>query len=508
MQRIFSYGKMLFLSLFIIGMYNSCTDLDEEVFDRVTTDNFFQSDEEFISALGGAYSALGNNWGGHNGTWSTQEVSTDEFIVPQRGQDWFDGGIWLRCHRHEWTPTEPWLNNSWNSLFGGVNSCNRVIDQFTALNVEGSDAFIAELKVLRALFYIQLMDIFGNVPIVTSFEVTEPPTNSSRTEVFNFIESDILANIDLLTEQNGGAAYGRINKWTAHAMLTKLYLNAEVYTGTPRWNDVITQADAVINSGNFALESNYFANFNATNDNSSENIFVKVYDRVFAGGFNIPAMTLHYNSQFTFDLTFQPWNGYCSLQEFYNSYSDDDVRKASFLEGPQFASDGSRIIDNGAEEGDPDGPPLTFTPELNEHFPGAFRQAGVRAAKFEYVSGATQNLDNDFPIYRYADILLSKAEALMRLNGEGDAEALALINQVHERAGLDPYDTITFDELLAERGREMFMEAVRRQDLIRFGVWGDPWEFKPASDAEVRKIFPIPTPQLDANKSLVQNPGY
>ena len=508
MQKILINGRVFLLSFLMLGVYNSCTDLDEEVFDRVTADNFFQSDEEFISALGGAYSSLGNIWGGHGGTWSAQEVSSDEFMVPQRGQDWFDGGIWLRAHRHEWTPTEPWLDGSWNQLYAGVNACNRVIDQFSALNVEGSDAFIAELKVLRAVYYLSLMDMFGNIPLVTSFDVTEPPTNSSRAEVFNFIESDVTSSLNLLTDQNGGAAYGRINKWTAHALLVRLYLNAEVYTGTPRWSDVITQADQIINSGTFSLESNYFANFAADNAGSSENIFVKVYDRVFSGGFNIPAMTLHYNSQFTFDLTFQPWNGYCSLQEFYESYAEDDARRASFLAGPQFASDGSRIIDNGAEEADPDGAPLTFTPEINEHFPGALRQAGVRAAKFQFAAGATENLDNDFPIFRYGDVLLSKAEALMRLNGEGDGEALALVNQIHERAGLAPYGSITFDELLAERGREMFMEAVRRQDLIRFGKWGDEWDFKPASDATVRQLYPIPTPQLDANKNLVQNPGY
>lgn len=506
MYNIARHGRVLLLSFLMLGVYNSCTDLDEELFDQVTEDNFFQTDAEFISALGGAYSSL-TTGGNHGGWWSAQTVSSDEAMIPQRGQDWFDGGVWLRCHRHEWNPLEGWLNGSWNSLFTGVSSCNRVIDQFTQLNVEGSDAFIAELRVLRAFFYLQLMDLFGNVPITTSFDETNPAP-SSRQEVFNFIESEVLASINLLSTVNGGEAYGRVNKWTAHALLTKMYLNAEVYTGSARYQDVITQADEIINSGVFSLESNYFANFSADNVGSSENIFVKVNDRVFSGGFNLPAMTLHYNSQNTFNLTFQPWNGYCSLQEFYESYASDDARRESFLEGPQFASNGDRIEDSGAEAADPDGPPLTFTPEINEHFPNALRQAGVRLNKFEFQTGATENLDNDYPYYRYADVLLSKAEALMRLNGEGDAGALALVNQVHERAGLAPYSAITFDELLAERGREMFLEMSRRQDLIRFGKWGDEWNFKPASDSEVRKLFAIPQPQLDANSNLVQNPGY
>jgi len=504
-----SYSKWLLLSVFVMGIYNSCTDLDEELFDQVTADNFFNTDEEFISALGAAYTSLYGVMGGHNATWSIQEVSTDEFIVPQRGQDWFDGGIWLRMHRHEYNPSEDYFNNAWNQMYSGISNCNRLIFQFEQLDAEGSDAFIAELKVLRALFYYWLLDMFGNVPIIETFDVPEgfSPPNNSRQEVFNFVEQELLANLDLVTETVGGEAYARINKFATHAILAKLYLNSEVYIGTPRWEDAIAQCDEIINSGNYNLEPNYFSNFQADNSVSAENIFVIPYDEVFATGFNIPQMTLHYASQATFNLAAQPWNGYCTLQEFYESYADDDVRKQGFLEGPQFTVTGERVVDNGAETSDPDGPPLTFTPEINEHFPNAIRQAGVRAAKFEYEVGAQPDLNNDFPIFRYGDVLLMKAEALMRLGNT--SEALPLANEIHTRAGLAPYtaDQLTLDELLAERGREMFMEGYRRQDLIRFGKYNDPWEFKPASDP-FRNIFPIPVQQLDANKSLTQNPGY
>lgn len=508
MNRL-KYLKHIVLAAVLAFSSQSCTDLDEELFDTVTVDNFFQADEEFIAGLGRAYTSLQGVMGGHEGTWSIQEVSSDEFIIPQRGGDWFDGGIWLRMHRHEYTPSEPYFRNSWNQCFGGINTCNRLIFQFEQLNSPGSEAFIAELKVLRAVFYYWLIDLFGNVPIIDRFDVPDDfaPANNTRQEVFAFIENDLKANIDNVSEVSRGAAYGRVNKWTAHAILAKLYLNAEVYTGTPRWSDAIAQCDAIINSGNFSLESNYFSNFDADNADSRENIFAIPYDRVFATGFNIPAMTLHYVSQNTFDLTFQPWNGYCSLAEFYNSYADNDTRKRSFLAGPQFNSDGTPALDPGAEPGDPDGKPLNFTPQLNEHFPNALRQAGVRAAKFQYVNKATESLDNDFPVFRYADILLMKAEALLRTGNA--AEALLLVNQVHTRAALAPYtaDQLTLDELLAERGREMFMEAYRRSDLIRFGKYNEPWEFKPASQP-FRNIFPIPLDQLDANKSLKQNPGY
>ncbi|MCB0607406.1 MAG: RagB/SusD family nutrient uptake outer membrane protein, partial [Lewinella sp.] len=181
--------------------------------------------------------------------------------------------------------------------------------------------------------------------------------------------------------------------------------------------------------------------------------------------------------------------------------------RGNFLAGPQYASDGvTRLIDDGAEAADPDGKPVTFTPELNELFPNALRQAGVRIGKFEFKNGGRTSLSNDFPIFRYADVLLMKAEAQWRQNASS-ATALALVNQVRARAGVPDFTELTADNLLAERGREMFYENHRRTDLIRFGQYNKAWEFKPASQP-FRNIYPIPRAQLDANPNLAQNPGY
>ena len=225
-------------------------------------------------------------------------------------------------------------------------------------------------------------------------------------------------------------------------------------------------------------------------------------------------MTLHYSSQETFNLTFQPWNGYCTLQEFYNSYDDNDRRKgeygnqqvrSNFHAGPQFKSDGvTPLIDSGFD--DPDGEHIVFTPEINEHSPGCYRQAGARVGKYQFSLGSTNNLNNDFPIFRFADILLAKAEALWNMNS-GDADALALVNQVRQRAGADAFTELTADNLLAERGREMFYEGWRRSDLIRFGQWTAEWDFKPAS-GDHTTLMPIPANQIAANPNLQQNPGY
>jgi len=246
-------------------------------------------------------------------------------------------------------------------------------------------------------------------------------------------------------------------------------------------------------------------------------------------------MTLHYASQGVFNLTSQPWNGYSTVEEFYNSYVDptdnpgpqgdvwlgdctdgngnlqlstgtQDSRLSNFVVGPQFNSNGTRATDPGADASDPDGAPLTFTPEINEIFPNGWRQGGARIGKYEYEIGGTPNMSNDFVIFRYADILLARAEALWQLSNSS-TEALGIVNDIRSRAGVDDFTSLTPEKLLAERGREMFAEMTRRQDLIRFGKFNDTWWEKNASDAKY-KLFPIPKAARDVNPGLTQNPGY
>ena len=501
----------------IIG-FPGCTDLEEEPFSALPASEFGQTDEQFIAVLGAAYTSLYGLLGNHNSYWSLQEVSSDEVVIPVRGGDWGDGNQWVRVHTHAMRPNEESINNAWNFLYTGVSTTNRLIEQLQVLNPDLAAPFINELRGLRALYYYCLVDMFGNVPLITKFAGSDAaPATVSRTEVYNYVVSELTEIIPTLDPASNLSTYGRMNRNSARAILAKMYLNSEVYTGTPRYDQALAVCDSIIGSGSYTLEGNYFVNFNVDNLGSRENILSIPYDEVFAQGFNLGQMTLHYQNQNTFSSVTSPWNGYASLAEFYDSYDDNDIRKGipgdqqtrgNFLVGPQFAADGrTRLLDANAEPGDPDGQPLTFTPVLNQLAPGAFRQAGARIAKFEYETGFRTELNNDFPIFRYADIILMKAECLMRTKGEDDSDARDLINTIRSRARADVLPSVDLEILLAERGREMFAEGHRRSDLIRFGRWTGTWWEKPAS-ADFTKLMPIPTNQIAANGSLVQNPGY
>ena len=527
MKRFMFPLKVVLISAIIMAVMPACTNLDEELFSEVTADSFFKNEDELISALGAAYTSL-YSYMGTTSLYAAQEVSSDALVVPTRGPDWGDGGHWVRLHQHLWTTEDPTVNNTWNFLFAGVNACNRLIFQFSELKDNGGDAslidpFIIELEALRAVYYLWLMDLYGNVPIVTQFAGADPtPVNNTRAEVYQFVEEALLNAVDKVSANVDGTTYGRVNKMVVHMALAKLYLNAEVYKGTAEWSKCVEQCNIIINSGNYALEPDYFNNFNVDNSGSAEFIFAIPYDAVFAGGFNIVMQSLSYINQQTYSLAAQPWNGWCTVEDFYNSYSDDDLRKGkpntedgpstvrgNFLIGPQWDVTGKvRLEDAGHEANDLDGPPYTFRAQINEIAPNAWREAGARIAKFEFEIGGQPNMNNDFPIYRYADVLLMKAEALWRL-GSDTGEALDLVNQIRTRAGVAEYTEadLTAENLLAERGREMFVECHRRTDLIRFGQFTEEWWEKPA-EPEWKELFPIPRNQIDANPNLNQNDGY
>ncbi|RMF30894.1 MAG: RagB/SusD family nutrient uptake outer membrane protein [Bacteroidetes bacterium] len=520
------FSKFLLVGALLAFVNQSCTDLDTELYSEITPDDFFQTDAQFISALGAAYTALYGFMGDY---YAAQEVTTDEVVVPTRGADWDDGGHWRRLHTHNYNGNDPIINGTWNFGFGGISTCNRLIDQISELADPAVAApFIAELRGLRALFYWFMLDTYGNIPIQTGFLDADPnPPTASRTSVFDFVESELKDIVGVLPKNVDQSTYARINFYVAQAILANLYIMAEVYTGTARWGDAVAACNEIINSGLYRLENDYFSNFKTVNDGSRENIFVIPYDAVNAGGFNLHHRTLHYLSQQTYNFQAQPWNGYCSLQEFYEAFDDEDVRKGSFITGPQFSLTGERLMDESWEQPDPnnpdkpvdpDGAPLTFTPEVNELAPFALRQAGARIGKFEFAIGSTPNLDNDYPIFRYAYILLIKAEALWRQDN-GSAEALALVNQVRERAGLDMLTSLTEDDLYWEIRREMCFEAFARPVMLRFNRYNDEWWGKTADANDVNNgetaildphvnIFPIPESQLNANPNLVQNPGY
>jgi len=537
----------------------SCTDLSEKINNEVPASRFFQNEEEFISALGDAYGPFAGSastgffpagYGGAFGITALHEVTTDEIVVPQRGADWEDGGRWIRLHRHSFNRDEQSINESWITYFTGVNNVNRLIFQFENVLQDGNadpelaEIFISELRAVRAFYYLLLIDNFGNVPIVSSFDnAPEDPSQPSsdfqegRIAVFEFIESELLDIVDKV-DTRISSTIGRINKWVVHTLLTRLYLNAEVYTKIPRWEDAIFHADQVINSDNYSLLDNYANIFRIENTGASEHIFTIPYDEVFLPGFNLIHSTHHIGGgQDAFNLGSSPWGGYSAVSEFYASYIDSeqnpgpqgpvigldplgtetvgtvDDRLINFFTGPLIDQQGNQVRDQAVEEFDPDGAPITYTPHINTLAPDGLRQAGARIHKYEVEIGLSgSNMNNDFVVMRYAEILLSKAEALWRLN-PGSGEALVLVNEIRRRAGVDPFESLDADKILAERGREHFFEHLRRTDLIRFAGkegetrFNDSWWEKDVSPSFVN-VFPIPTDQLEANSNLVQNPGF
>jgi hypothetical protein len=467
-------------------------------------------------------------------------------IVPTRGPDWGDGGHWVRLKLHTYVPTDPTPLNGWTFCYSGISTCNRLIATLTTIGTATSLAYIPELKALRAIYYYWLLDWYGNVPLSIDFSNTTPPTNSTRQQVYNFVESELVTNAPLLKKPSSipdVATYGRVTYYAAQACLAKLYLNAQLYTGTAQWDKAIAACDAIINSGAFSLSPTYIENFVQNNQGSKESIWAIPFDHIKFKGFNMVMMTLSYLNQATYNINAQPWNGFATTAEFYNSFIDptqnpgpsgtvvgidplgtpttgtDDKRmRANFLVGPQYSSTGARLSDDGAEPTDPDGKPFTFTPYINQLQPGAWRQSGARIGKWQFYQGMTSDLDNDFAVFRYADILLTRAEAVARkANNWNDPYTLSIVNQIRtQHGGVTPFATITPAIFLAERGRETFSEAWRRQDMIRFGTYNNASGFHPTDAADALgpnginhlNIFPIPASQIDANKNLKQNPGY
>jgi hypothetical protein len=241
------------------------------LFSDVTASNFFKTDEEFIAALGQAYSAFGGI-GNHFGLFTINELASDELVICTKGGDWYDGGVLLQMHRHNYVASNGLFNSAWGFCYGGVNTCNRLISQFKDLGTPEADAFIAELRAVRALWYYWLVDAFGNIPLVVDFKDVSKPATKSRQEVFAFIESELKDVINVLPTKKDASTYGRMTKWAALAIQCKLYLNAGVFTGSPQWQKAADAANEIINNGGFTLETSYKANFAVNNAKSRENI--------------------------------------------------------------------------------------------------------------------------------------------------------------------------------------------------------------------------------------------
>ena len=486
----------------------ACTDLESEIFDQADASVYPATESELLSTVGATYGRLR---GYYDPVTILNEATSDEMVVPTRGPDWYDNASWQLMARHDWTPVSPGqINGSWEWAYGVIANANINLQSLkeSTLQISGKEAIVAEVRLLRAFGYFILMDMYGGVPITTE---DSPPGNlpqSTRQQVFDFVVKEINEALPDLIDAKDINVYGRFTKGAANTLLGKVYLNAQVYTGTPKYAEALMALNAVTSSAAaYSLNPNFLENFsvsNGANPNTyAENILTVPYDKILATGMNWQMRTLNSALKATYGMTPTPWNGFATRAEFYNTFSNDDARKAIWLVGPQLDAAGNVLTFKDAV--DNVDKPLILTPTITS-LEKALGNEGVRNVKYEVQRNNTRNdQDNDFVVFRYADVLLMKAEALMQT---GDAAgALELVNQVRERAKVEPLTTLTMDELLAERGRELAWEGWRRNDLIRFGKWENAWEFKNNSDVN-RRLFPIPSQQLSNNPNLKQNPGY
>jgi starch-binding outer membrane protein, SusD/RagB family len=479
---------------------------------------------EAAGSLNNMYDNLRGQTEDQGGLYALTEVTTDELLVPTRGTDWGDNGVWRTLHTHTWTSTHPYVLGVWNDKNGAVLRATEVIHPLS----QASAAQVAEAKFLRAYNMWIVMDFWGQVPFREATDpVTDIPDVLTRGEAYDLIVQDLTDAIAGLPASNPTASNkSRAVKATARFLLAKVKLNANIYKGTYGANDlqdVVTLVDEIEADG-YSLTTNYFNLFIGPDFPESDVIWTapaSAGNRMWSG--------LHYNQVHIPDNTGGGWNGFTTLAEFYDKFEGPDLDNS--IGGPQEERRGytqTLASTNAQNQGfgygfqigqmygwkdgaavalkDRVGNPLVFTKEL----PGLIGNnelTGIRVLKYSPANGA---FTSGVVIARFADAHLMRAEAMLRQGNTG--AALAEVNELRAlRANTPPLTAINEQVMLDERGRELYTEGWRRNDMIRFGAFRGSWEFKDASEGSAdghTDLFPIPSSALLSNPNLVQNPGY
>lgn len=553
------YLRLSVLIASVVFAISSCHKIEVTPNSLYTGDVFPTTDDQFQSVIGTIYT----NYRGHYPLtyWFAQECASDEAILPAYGGNWYDGAKYIELHRHNWTKDNAWINSEWADASSIIGLCNQTIYIFRdAPEGASKSTALSEIRTMRALAYWEMVDMFGNVPLDTVYPSPGIQANASRIEVFNYIESELKAAIPNLKTTTGGTTYGKVTRWMAQALLAKLYLNAEVYTGTSKYNECIAACDDIISSGNFAVEArnSYLSMFYPTNGPSfKETIFAIPYDPATSNGYLLHGRyDLNRNLGIKYRYSGATPGGYsynqiilnqtsgnglvntkpsgprATLSSFYNTYFTDanDVRNGQWLVGNQYWPDGSPIqvatTKKGYDQfysGSDGGASYVYNLYIDSII--SARQdltsidlgndeiawnMGIRNIKFyPDANSSSRNQNNDAPFFRYSDILLMKAEAILRGGSATNGQtALSLVNMVRDnRTTSAQWQAVTLEDLYAERSREFTWECWHRNDMIRFGKYENAYGFKTNTET-YRRIFPIPTIALTTNSKLVQNPGY
>ena len=542
-------GAILFTihcSLFTI--ISSCS-LDENPKDQIPEEEAYadagalyrNTVATLYNYIGGAKDGQGLQ-GTCRGIYDLQTFGSDEAMIPTRGTDWYDGGIWQELYRHDWTPGHPMLGNAWSYLYKVITLCNRSLELLEShqhlLDEVQYVEYTAEVRALRAIYYWYLMDLFGRIPIITTSKTSLSQLQQMpRSQIFKFVCTELQQVCPYLHHENSarpGDYYGRVTYHVACFVLAKLMLNAEVYLDN-NWTDgdhpdgsaltisvngeTMNAWEATIyycnqlENADYELEELYSSNFEVHNENSNENIWVIPMDKdLYYNEMQYFFRSWHYRHAAAYGFTGE--NGACAtkrtLEIFkYGTWSEDPRFLLNYYDGIVFDNDRKIVRDRNGEV-------FEYKPwevELDLSDSPYLETAGARMNKYVVDRNATKNgklMDNDIVLFRLADVLLMHAEALLR-NGQAE-EGQDYFNAVRGRVDA-PEKPLTLQNLLDERLLELCWEGWRRQDLIRFGQYeslfmGDQWDAKVDERDRHTTVFPIPGGMINFNPNLTQNPGY
>ena len=545
-KRIISYSLLLAVALMTLG---SCNDfLEDKPTDRLPADGAYNTINELrLNALGNIYLNIGGSGasqglqGTARGVWDLNTFSTDEAIIPTRGADWYDGGIWQNLFLHRFGNVD-FTGDTWNYLFKEVLACNRALESINtfAVNHPGEDVseLRAEARALRAMFLFYAMDLYGRVPLFTNSNPTVQEMKlQDRSVAFKHIVSELQAveiELPVVRSTQFGDYYGRMTRPVVDFLLAKVLLNAEVYADDD-WTDAqrpeastmmwtidgetmntwkAVERYCVFLSGvDYKLADSFKDNFDINNEESPELIFtipMDIYN--YSNRFTQQFRSLHYNHASALGLNGE--NGPCATIEAMNTFGYDKGVDADIRLYWTYYYDQVYHDKTGEAVRLDDGSPLVYYPlavKLDLSNDPYEKTAGARMRKYEIdLAGMSdgQLRRNDIVLFRYADVLLMQCEAMLR-DGRAGAEADALLNQVRGRVGM-AWRTATLDNVLEERMLELAWEGWRRNDLIRFGQFTRSYTDRPQLDADrmgYTLVFPIPGETLTACGSS-QNPGY
>lgn len=523
MKKILKQYLTSGLTLMVLLNVTSCTKLDTTVKDPNSIAQQTVGGAPTPSSLSKVYEQL-NQLLGQGNSYAMDEHSTDEMLGPTRGTDWDDFGTWRKLHLHTWDGSHNQINDTWNGL-------NGALFQSTLLAETATGQAQAEAKFLRAYFTYYVCDLYGQVqhrPATAAANVI--PEVYTRTQACDFIISElesIIPNLPAYNQTNRNIA----TKEAAQFLLAKTYLNKAVFKQDPTkpagpftfapgdMNKVITLCDAIAANPVLSISTNYWNNFKWDNGtNSTENIFV----RGNSGGINVVWTTCQ---GFHYAQAPSGWNGFTTLADFYNSFDDGDVRKGIALpgytdkvgsnvgllvgqvRGPKDGKIGNPIVDLKDRSGNP----LIFTPDVSLFFSSETK--GIRTVKYPLdpstINDGGWGSQNDYVFFRLADSRLLKAEAILRGGtATGGETPVSIVNSIRAKRTVANLPSVDLPKLLAERGRELYLEGWRRNDMIRFGVFNAPVGERPTASDPSRCLFPIPNIALSSNPNLKQNFGY